>query len=163
MLLIGILGVLILGTLQAQTTAVKIHPLHFFSCKFEVEHQINSNISVGVIGSGMFLAFEGYRIQPYARLYLGADSKVFDGFYAQGKFHYSRVVDNNAVRELIKDYGFSTAFGYQHTFGKHFVIDLYSGYRFSKPFYYSTSESSTMYRMMYSLPMELGISLGTTF
>ncbi len=155
---------LFFGKVQAQDNMLKIHPLHILSLKCEYERKLSDNWSIGAIGNGYFV-YSGFRVEPYLRYYLKPDEEkgVFAGPYIQGKFHYSRAIDRSAENELISEYGFGAAFGYQINLAANFNLDLFTGYRASVLRYPSSSESTTTFKTLYCSPWELGISLGYSF
>jgi len=143
-------AILLFNNMNAQVNNLKVHPLHLLRSKFEFERKLSDNVSVGAIGSVFFL-YSGYRIEPYCRLYfMPANTKAaFTGTYLQIKGHYSKAIDKQTPEnEVISEYGFSAALGYQIQFKNNITMDFFSGYRSSHTLYPSTTEASSMFSLL---------------
>jgi hypothetical protein len=162
---IVLLLVFISATTSAQMNIVKMHTGNFFPSrfKFQYERKLSEKLSTGAIGSFFMNRYLGYRIEPYSRIYLGSNSTTFDGLFFQLKGHYTYVTDKTPEREIINEYGLSMSLGYQALSSSGITFDAFIGPRFSQKSYPSKSESSELFKLLYCLPLEMGIAVGYAF
>ena len=150
---------------QAQINMVKFHTGNFFPSRFKLQYErkLTDKASVGAIGSFFMHNYLGYRIEPYGRYYLGKNAVAFNGAYFQLKGHYTWVTDKSPERELTKEYGSSLAFGFQAVTTSGIGFDFFVGSRMSLQAYKTVSESAELFKLLYCLPVDLGVSIGYAF
>jgi hypothetical protein len=151
---------------NAQKNIIKMHTGNFFPSrfKFQYERKLSEKLSTGAIGSFFMNNYLGYRIEPYARYYLGSKSTSFNGVFFQLKGHYTYVTDKSPEREIINEYGSSMCLGYEAVSSSSgLTFDFFIGPRFSQLAYKSISESTEIFKIFYCLPVDMGISVGYAF
>lgn len=150
---------------EAQTNMIKFHTGNIFPSRFKLQYErsLTNKFSVGAIGSIFIHNYFGYRVEPYTRMYLRKEAEAFKGPYFQVKGHYTWVTDKSPERELTKEYGSSLALGYQAVMTSGISFDFFIGSRMSLQAYKTVSESGEIFKLLYCLPVDMGVSIGYAF
>lgn len=190
-LLLVAFGLFFMSTQVKAQDLVRFSPFSLIKlkAKFHYEHGFETEkIGIGVIASGYFGLFPGYRIQPFARYYFM--EKALKGFYIQPKLHFSQNsyevlnVDQDGILlegtawESIEEYGGSLSLGWQFLFGpnENIVLDLFAGLRVSNLQKFEENSVATgsylwldveddedLYRIIHSNIFDFGLSAGYKF
>jgi hypothetical protein len=164
--LLIILGFILLNSeMFSQSNALKIHTGNLIPSRIKIQYErkLNDKFSVGAIGSLFYNNFKGYRLEPFARFYIGRASTFYNGMFFQLKGHFSYVNDNTINKELIKERGQSLGAGYQYTFSNNITVDFFLGYRASTRTTETISDSGLAFDLFYCFPIDMGISFGYAF
>lgn len=136
---------------------ITFSPFSVFSkVKIKYERPLHPNFSVGVALAGFYAAFPGYRVEPFARLYFGAEAP--DGLYLQGQgavYHHKALLDlaivynkdgveTPAEKRSFTRGGAGVGLGYQWLSGSsdRVVVDIMGGFKYYSIPDFKTSDDS---------------------
>lgn len=174
---------LLTSGLKAQHV-VRFSPLSLVKNKAKLHYEYGglNKMGLGVIASGYYGIYPGFRVQPFFRYYLTNES--LNGLYVQPKFHYSNhsyeisvTVNGETSTEDYKfdEMGASLSLGWQWLVGSNdnIAVDIFTGYRWSNLHgkFEETLESEGAddavgegaYSLLHSSAFDLGLSVGFKF
>lgn len=178
------LGLFLFSVQADAQSVVRFSPLSLVKNKVKVHYEYGglNKMGLGIIASGFYGGYPGFRVQPYFRYYITNES--LQGFYVQPKFHFSSnsyeiTTTINGVEETDKynfnEWGASGTIGWQWLFGsnENIVLDVFTGYRYSS--LANTAEETAeeesgtealgeyAYKLLHSNTFDLGLSVGFKF